>query len=599
MTSLAELEEQINERERELAELSMKYALRERELAEIKASTGYALLLAGSRVGRKLVPQGGVRDRALWRLICGARRTAQMVQRRFATPAPDESSRPQAARAANVVSPPAIDFTGVPVLPVGRPATYDVIIFPIIDWSFRFQRPQQIATKLAAAGHRVFYVSTGFHGAGNSVHLRPLGQRITEVRLPGPESLLLYERALRPELCDRFVAALSELRGALSIHDAVCLVDLPFWTPVALELRERFSWRIVYDCMDHHAGFPHSTDQMLESESRLSRESDLVLVTSRQLLEEQRANGVAAIHVPNATDFEHFRFGTGAVPASMPVGNRPVVGYYGAISDWFDTELVAELARARPDWQFVLIGHTVGANVEKLKGLPNVHFPGEQRYAELPAYLHAFDVCIIPFKKTALTDATNPVKLFEYLSAGKRVVATELDELKHYSEYVTLASNLGEWLAGIEAALHDSDTGAKERRIAFARENSWAARVADVRRELDRLFPLASIIIVTYNNVEVTRLCLDSMYRRTAYPTFEVIVVDNCSTDGTRDYLADFSARHDNFHLLLRDENEGFARANNLGVQAARGEYIVFLNNDTVVPAGWLSRLLHYLRDLQ
>jgi GT2 family glycosyltransferase/glycosyltransferase involved in cell wall biosynthesis len=114
---------------------------------------------------------------------------------------------------------------------------------------------------------------------------------------------------------------------------------------------------------------------------------------------------------------------------------------------------------------------------------------------------------------------------------------------------------------------------------------------------LQELFPKASLIILTYNNLDYTRQCLESIYAKTAYPNYEVIVVDNASTDGTPDYLQSFTASRNNLLLILNHENRGFSTGNNQGVNAASGDYIVFLNNDIVVTPGWLAGLLAHLRD--
>src|SRR5207244_13576978 len=121
------------------------------------------------------------------------------------------------------------------------------------------------------------------------------------------------------------------------------------------------------------------------------------------------------------------------------------------------TSAVGAIARARPESSVVLIGSTVGADLSPLEGVANVHLLGEQPYAALPGYLHAFDVCLIPFKQTPLTNATNPVKLFEYLTAGKPIVATDLAEIRQYSRYVRLVSSAEDWLPAVERALSDSD----------------------------------------------------------------------------------------------------------------------------------------------
>jgi len=107
----------------------------------------------------------------------------------------------------------------------------------------------------------------------------------------------------------------------------------------------------------------------------------------------------------------------------------------------------------------------------------------------------------------------------------------------------------------------------------------------------------ASIIILTRNGLEYTRQCLESVFAKTTYPEIEIIVVDNASQDGTVEYLEETSSHRSNFHILLNKENHGFARSNNQGASAATGEYLVFLNNDTVVTHGWLTRLVEYLQD--
>lgn len=111
--------------------------------------------------------------------------------------------------------------------------------------------------------------------------------------------------------------------------------------------------------------------------------------------------------------------------------------------------------------------------------------------------------------------------------------------------------------------------------------------------------PQASLIIVTYNNLDYTRQCLQSIYAKTLEPTFEVVVVDNASQDGTVEFLKELAATQPNIQLIFNQTNAGFAKANNQGAQAAQGEYLVFLNNDTVVTPGWLNGLIRHLQQPQ
>jgi len=109
--------------------------------------------------------------------------------------------------------------------------------------------------------------------------------------------------------------------------------------------------------------------------------------------------------------------------------------------------------------------------------------------------------------------------------------------------------------------------------------------------------PKVSIIILTYNNLDYTRQCLESIFQKTEDVRYEIILVDNNSADGTRVYLKNLASEHTNLQVILNTNNEGFARGNNQGAAAAEGEYLVFLNNDVVVTRGWLRGLLRHVDD--
>jgi GT2 family glycosyltransferase len=118
-----------------------------------------------------------------------------------------------------------------------------------------------------------------------------------------------------------------------------------------------------------------------------------------------------------------------------------------------------------------------------------------------------------------------------------------------------------------------------------------------IERPFQGSFRHTSIIIVTYNNLIFTRLCLESVLANTEHPQYEIIVVDNGSNDGTPAYLRDLSRHNRHVRALFNDCNCGFAAANNQGLAIATGDVLVLLNNDTLVPPGWLTRLVSHLED--
>jgi len=579
----AELQRATGELQETTAELEKRGQDSERlrdELATITGSVGWAFLQGLRDIRLRFAPRGSRRERVLQ----GALRALRLWRR--------EGTRALGQRAAARTRDLSKRTLPAPALAaVEASATYDLICLPVIDWEFRFQRPQQLLSRFAARGHRVFYLRNRF--AGTVPRLEHLAENVHAVTLPGPSHLNPYRDTIDAETLNVLGAALEDLRRRAHIEEAVCLVQLPFWATVACEARKRFGWKVVYDCMDDHAGFSTNGQEMLRLEGDLVRSTDLAVASSRFLYERMAGVAKRTVLLPNAADVEHFREG-GANPLAHL--SRPIVGYYGAISEWFDVEMIRAAAEARPAWQFVLIGDTFGADVSPLRPLPNVHLLGEKPYAALPGYLHGFSVACIPFRNTPLTRATNPLKFYEYLSAGKPVVAVTLPELEPYRRYFYPVDSPGEFVTRVEDALSEGSQETVQARIAFARENTWEARQECLDTAIRQLYGKVAVVIVSYDNAEYLQLCLASLWERTVYPDFEVIVVDNGSGPQVLEYLRRARDGEARLKVIFNGENLGFARANNIGIAAAGDcAYVVLLNDDTIVTHGWLPRLVRHL----
>lgn len=365
-----------------------------------------------------------------------------------------------------------------------------IIGFPIITWEFRWQRPQHILSGLRDSGFSILYLAIsllpinkrleGELEAGSKVGFNRLDKHIHQIWLNSSNSLNIYTDIIDGDDLHNTVMGLSYVIDLVKPTSLIYMVQFPGWGPVAMSLKKRFGGKIIFDCMDDHAGFDTATDDVLKVENDLIKAADLVVTPSELLYRKVSKQTGNLIQIKNATEFKHF---------NNPVRNglldhlssAPIVGYYGAISSWFDAELISFCAINRPEINFVLIGSTFGAELECIKGLSNVHLIGEISYSKLPGYLAYFDVCIIPFKLLPLTLATNPVKFYEYLSAGKPVVSVNLPELIPYSMYCYLATNPADFLAQIDSALiQKEDDQLISRRIQLAKDNSWNMRVAQL-----------------------------------------------------------------------------------------------------------------------
>jgi len=475
----------------------------------------------------------------------------------------------------------------------------DVICFSIVDWSFRFQRPQQLMSQFAAAGHRVFYLSaTQFR----SVYSRPkfqaqrIAENLFEVRIAARSQPDLYRDVIEGKDLEVMLDSLDSLRREFNINEAIGYVMIPSWGQVAQQTGRRWGWRVVYDCMDEWENFPGIKPPLLEMEKTLVRHCDLLVVSAQRLLDKWLPYGRPAVLARNATDYDFYQ--KRLKPNGLLDGvSRPVAGYFGAIADWFDVDLLADVAQSRPDYTFILLGGVFDVDVSRLRNLPNVKLLGQQPYETMPQYLYNFDACVIPFKINPITEATDPVKLYEYLSGGKPVVSVALPELAPYRDQLYIAENASDFAEKLDRAISEDNPDLAERRKQVARRHTWESRYKQIEAELIRASRRASVIIVTYNNLALTRLCLESLFRNTDYPNYEVIVVDNNSIDDTPGYLTALCESQENLKIILNDTNFGFAKANNQGIRQSSGDYIVLLNNDTIVPRGWLSRLLKHLED--
>lgn len=482
-----------------------------------------------------------------------------------------------------------------PAVDARESTTYDVVCFSIIDWSFRWQRPQQLMSALADRGHRVFFFKTSaFLPPGpRTFEAAPLRDNVWEITLAPPVPFDLYRGEIPAATAAWFPRMLDELRREFGIVAAVSVLQIATWRQVAEEGRARLGWKVVYDCMDEWTNFPGIRSAIVREEEALVVSADVVAVSASRLFEKwKRAHPVL---VRNAADFDFYA----SAPREDLLGDvrRPVAGYFGAIASWFDVELVRHAATERPDYTFVLVGGVFDANVAALQSLPNVRLLGQQPYAHMPSYLASFDACMIPFVVDAITAATDPVKFYEYVSLGKPVVATPMPELAPYGDLLYTAATPADFVARLDAAVREDDPVLAARRMELARENTWAARAETLRGAIRGAHAKVSIVVVTYFNRELTRLCLDAIFRTTLHPHFEVIVVDNASTDGTPEMLEDYARRHDNLRAILNRTNLGFAAANNQGLRAAAGSAFVLLNNDTVPARGWLPRMLRHLED--
>ncbi len=307
---------------------------------------------------------------------------------------------------------------------------FDAVLLYAPPWAgpTRFSK-HHLASYLAQRGGRVLYVEAPLtplglrRGRRFAAELRETLQppRLVDDRLwvrryfapvPYHAATRLTSRRAANQIGQSLLApVLRRDLARLGFRRPVLIAGLPHAADVLSRLPSRL---VVYHCADDYAhvrGFPSSLPEL---EADLCRRADLVVTTSETLCQTRARFNPNTYWIPNGADVEHFA--TPAAPArELADVSRPIVGFVGGLSEWVDLDLVASLARQRPDWTFVLVG-PIGIDTSTVQHLSNVRLLGPRPYAELPAYLAAMDVGLIPFKRTDVTFHADPIKVYEYLA---------------------------------------------------------------------------------------------------------------------------------------------------------------------------------------
>lgn len=240
----------------------------------------------------------------------------------------------------------------------------------------------------------------------------------------------------------------------------------------------------IYLSMDDISQEAYTAKHGLRLEEEIIKKFDLIMGTSRELTRLKKNWNPNTFFLPNAADISLFRKAhTDKLerPADLTVApGKKTVGFVGSLEYRTDFELIVKLLEAHNDKTFVFVGPVFAPEVEKLglKKYPNVLFVGSKHISQLPYYLQHLDVLIIPFKKNVLTKSIYPLKINEYLGAGKPVVATSFSEdICSFNDVAYIVDSHEEFVSAIDQAITEHNEERARKRVEKASENTWVARV--------------------------------------------------------------------------------------------------------------------------
>jgi 2-polyprenyl-3-methyl-5-hydroxy-6-metoxy-1,4-benzoquinol methylase/glycosyltransferase involved in cell wall biosynthesis len=384
----------------------------------------------------------------------------------------------------------------------------DIVCVSVMDWDWPFWTSRHHLMNELSRSNRVLFIDPPLTFASDYIRARRdprLRRKLIgwtrngglrsvhdNLQVWSPPPAIPFNRVSNRHLYERMLAidqglfrfALRRTLRRLDIRQPILWVsfNVYYGDAVVGQLGEALS---VYHCTDEVTGFPGYSRFISAVEARLTARSDVVLASSEVLRDDKARFNPNSHFVPNGADVELFERAlswTGPEPDDLRRLPSPRVGFIGNIEYRFDAALMRYAADRLPEWSFVLIGPLQDGypDVEALRHLPNVHFLGLKARADLPAYLAGLDVTLIPYRMNRLTQGIYPLKVHEYLAAGKPVVATPIPSLRQLADRVYLAADGPSFVDAIERAVREDGPNRQEARRQLARRETWAARAAEI-----------------------------------------------------------------------------------------------------------------------
>ncbi len=282
-------------------------------------------------------------------------------------------------------------------------------------------------------------------------------------------------------------ATIRVLRYQLGIKDFQLWTFLPNTVDYVGTLGEKLS---VYYCVDEWSTFTAlDARATIAAEKRLLSRVDVTFCTSQALVDSKSKHTRLTQFAPHGVNFASFARavdGDLEVPADLARIPQPRLGFFGTLRDLIDYDLIAGMARARPDVHIVLIGQK-HVDLAELEALPNVHFLGQKKHDELAAYCKGFDVGWIPYRIDDNVKFINPLKLREYLSAGVPVISTSMPEVLPFMHLAHIADTPEETAAAFDRARGQDSAVVRAQRSESMRAETWPARVSRIAETVDAI----------------------------------------------------------------------------------------------------------------
>lgn len=236
----------------------------------------------------------------------------------------------------------------------------------------------------------------------------------------------------------------------------------------------------VYYCVDDFSLWPGlNHDLVFAMEQKLEKCCDLFIATSSKLYDRLKKNGKPIVLLSHGVDVDHFRKLPVCEHILLAKIPKPRVGYYGLFDERTDQGLLAEVAMCMPEVSFVITGKVV-TDISRLHNVSNIYFTDSVPYQELPSMIAGWDACMLPYQINELTESINPLKLKEYLTSGKPVIASDLPEVRHFARFLHMGRSVDEWIRHLRCILGKQNvTNGTYEHLEFFVSETWGKKAEE------------------------------------------------------------------------------------------------------------------------
>ncbi len=273
----------------------------------------------------------------------------------------------------------------------------------------------------------------------------------------------------------------------LGFSNPILWVYSPYSSGIPKNLNECLS---IYHCTNDYSNsnIPSMMKRLRKiTEDELTRKSDIIFASADHLMQTRGEINKNVYMFPSAVDYDHFvkaTDSTATVPEVITDIPKPRICYVGTIDQALDIDLMTNLSLSLPNCSFVIMGimRRDRPDFHKLIKQPNVFFLGKIEYELVPSFLKGVDICLIPYVVNEFTRSVSPLKLYEYMAAGKPVISTPLPEVKKYSDAILISHDLNSFLKHIDFCLNNQINKILDKANEVVQQHTWDARVDGMSR---------------------------------------------------------------------------------------------------------------------